>query len=53
MRNSQIIKTSAAAVLIASTIFATPALATPGQGFAPSPVVNASYGGKNVNKDGD
>ena len=53
MRNSQIIKTSAAAVLIASTIFATPALATPGQGFAPSPVVNGSFGRLNVNTAGD
>lgn len=44
---------AAAAALITSTIFVTPALATPGQGFAPSPVVNGSFGRLNVNTAGD
>jgi len=54
MKTSHAFHTSGAvAALIASTIFVTPALATPGQGFAPSPVVNGSFGKLNVNTAGD
>ena len=44
---------AAAAALIASTVLATPALATPGQGFMPAPIVNGHFGTLNVNTAGD
>lgn len=44
---------AAAAALIASAFFATPALATPGSGFAPAPIVNGHFGTLNVNTAGD
>ena len=39
--------------LIVSTILSTPALATPGNNFTPSPVVNGHFGTLNVNTAGD
>ena len=44
---------AAAAALIASSLFAAPAVATPGSGFAPSPIVNGHFGTLNVNTAGD
>lgn len=45
--------TRAAAALLASTLCVSPALATPGTGFAPSPVVNGHFGKLQVNTAGD
>lgn len=46
--------TAAAAVaLMTSVSFATPAQATPGSGFTPSPIVNGHFGTLNVNTAGD
>lgn len=45
-------RTSAAA-LIASSLFVAPALATPGQGFAPSPIVSGNFGTLSVNTSKD
>ena len=42
-----------ALALISSTMITTPAFATPGEGFAPSPIVNGSFGKLNVNTAGD
>ena len=42
-----------AVTLFASTILTAPALATPGQGFAPSPIVNGSFGKLNIHTAGD
>ncbi|MCH8614661.1 cupin domain-containing protein [Sphingomonas sp. SM33] len=37
----------------ASTLLATPAIATPGSGFAPSPIVSGNFGTLNVNTADD
>jgi quercetin dioxygenase-like cupin family protein len=37
----------------ASTLLATPAIATPGSGFAPSPIVSGNFGTLNVNTSKD
>jgi hypothetical protein len=42
-----------AGVLLASAVIAAPAWATPGSGFAPSPIVNGSFGKLNVNTTSD
>ncbi len=42
-----------ASALIASTSLVAPALATPGQNFAPSPIVNGHFGTVQVNTAGD
>lgn len=44
--------TVTAGALIASPMFVSPALATPGHGFAPSPVVNGTFGTLNINEGG-
>ena len=43
---------AAAASLIASPMFVAPALATPGHGFAPSGIVNGTFGTLNINEGG-
>ncbi len=54
MTHSKITTRAAAAALIASSSFVVaPALATPGSGFAPSPIVNGHFGTLNVNTAGD
>ena len=40
---------STVAIAIAASAVASPALATPGSGFAPSPIVNGHFGTLNVN----
>lgn len=45
--------TAASALLIESTALGTAAMATPGSGFAPSPVVNGNFGSLNVNTSSD
>ena len=40
---------TAAAALIASSLLVTPAVATDGSGFAPSPIVNGHFGTLNIN----
>lgn len=40
---------AAVAALVASTLIAAPTLATPGEGFQPSPIVNGHFGTLNVN----
>jgi quercetin dioxygenase-like cupin family protein len=44
---------AAAVALFASAFCAPPALATPGSGFAPSPIVNGHFGKIQVNTAGD
>ena len=41
------------AALVASTIFAAPALATPGSGFVPSPIVSGNFGTLSINTSKD
>ncbi len=43
----------ASAMLIASSIVTAPASATPGSGFAPSPIVNGTFGTLSVNTSSD
>lgn len=43
----------ASAMLIASSIVSAPASATPGSGFAPSPIVNGTFGTLSVNTSSD
>ncbi|NUT00781.1 MAG: cupin domain-containing protein [Sphingomonas sp.] len=49
------VMTSAAvcAALITSSLFAVPAFATPGSGFAPSPIVTGTFGTLHVNTSND
>ena len=42
-----------AGALLASAVFAAPASGTPGSGFAPSPIVNGSFGKIGVNTSSD
>lgn len=44
---------SASAAMVALAALNTPALATPGNDFAPSPIVNGHFGTLNVNTAGD
>ena len=44
---------AASAALIATSLIVAPALATPGQGFAPSPIVNGTFGTLHVNTAGE
>jgi quercetin dioxygenase-like cupin family protein len=54
MNALRIVATSAgAATLIASSILVVPALATPGSGFTPAPIVNGHFGTLNENTSGD
>jgi len=41
------------AALIASTLFTAPALATPGSGFVPSPIVSGNFGTLSINTSKD
>jgi quercetin dioxygenase-like cupin family protein len=44
---------AASTALIATSLFVAPALATPGQGFAPAPIVNGTFGTIHINTAGD
>ena len=44
---------AAAVSMIASTLLISPAVATPGSGFSPSPIVNGHFGRLNENTAGD
>lgn len=44
---------AAAAAMLSSSFFVAPALATPGSGFAPAPIVNGTFGTLHVNTPGD
>ena len=46
-------RSAAAIALIASSLLASPVLATPGEGFMPNPVVNGHFGTLNINTAGD
>ncbi len=46
---SQTVLRTATTILIASSVVSGPAIATPGSGFAPSPVVNGHFGELNIN----
>ena len=48
-----VISGATAAILITSSFLVAPALATPGSGFAPSPIVNGHFGTLTVNTAGD
>lgn len=50
---STITLTASAAMLVASSFLVVPALATPGSGFTPAPIVNGHFGELNVNTSGD
>lgn len=47
------LRSTTAIAVAASTLLATPAFATPGSGFAPSPIVSGNFGTLNVNTADD
>ena len=53
MLGARTFATGAAAALMISTFSVSPALATPGSGFTPSPIVNGNFGTLNVNTSKD
>jgi hypothetical protein len=50
---STYLSTGAAVALMISTLCVSPALATPGSGFTPAPIVNGHFGTLNVNTSKD
>lgn len=53
MNYLRIVSVSAAAALVAASIFGVPALATPGSGFTPAPIVNGHFGTLHENTPGN
>ena len=53
MLEARTLSTAAAAALMFSTMCISPALATPGSGFTPAPIVNGHFGTLNVNTSKD
>ena len=46
---NRIVRLTVSSSLVAASIISTPAFATPGSGFAPSPIVNGNFGTLGVN----
>ena len=53
MLGARTFSTAAAAAFMISTLSVSPALATPGSGFTPAPIVNGHFGTLNVNTSKD
>ena len=53
MTHLRTLSIAGAAALVASSLSIAPAIATPGSGFAPSPIVNGHFGTLNENTAGD
>lgn len=54
MKHLRIVSLGAAATaFLASSLYVVPAIATPGNGFAPSSIVNGHFGTLNINTAGD
>ena len=53
MLGARTFSTAAAAAFMISTLSISPALATPGSGFTPAPIVNGHFGTLNVNTSKD